>query len=236
MQPGSYATPPAPAPQPAPKKTNIWLWVLGGLGAVILLVIGALVVGGLFLARTVKEVASDPTKLVSMMAKVNPDIEVLDVDDAKKMVRIKDKKSGEVLTVSLEDLMKGKISVTTEGEKGKESASVTFGGKANLPDFVPKYPGVTDIQGLASGLNIGGDGDKGSGGAATFKTSDSLEKVKAFYEEAFKKSGMKAEMNAVGGEGAMIVAKSDDDKLNVSVTLGRSGDETTVMLTYGEKK
>ena len=234
MQPGQFAPPPAP-PAPA-KKSNIWLWVLGGLGAIILLVIGAIVVGGLFLAKTVKEVATNPARLAEIIAKVNPDIEVLDVDDTKKTVRIKDKKSGEVINVSLDDVMNGKIQVSKEGGgKEGESASITFGGKANLPDFVPKYPGA-EPQALMSGINIGGAGDKGTGGTVSFTTKDALEKVRGFYEDAFKKSGMKVETSAMSAEGGMMSARSEDDKLTVAVTLGRSGDETSVVVLYGEKK
>jgi hypothetical protein len=234
MQPGSFAPPP---PQPVKKKSNIWLWVLGGVGAFILLVVGALVVGGLFIAKTVKDVASNPAKLAEIIARVNPDVEVLDVDDAKKTVRIKDKKSGEVVTVSLEDVMQGKVQISKEGGSDKDggSASIQIGGKANLPDFVPKYPGA-EPQGLVSGLNIGGSGEKGTGGTATFTTKDPLDKVRAFYEEAFKKSGMKIESTTMAAEGGLMAAKSEDDKLNVTVTLGRSGDDTSVVLMYAEKK
>lgn len=237
-QPGAYGVPTPPPPQqPVKKGVSIWVWVLGGLLAIFLLIAGAVVVGGLYLARTVKEAASNPAKMAALLAKANPDIEVLDVDESRKSVRIKDKKSGEVLNVTLDDLMQGKITVSKEGGRGgSETSTIQFGGKANLPDFVPRYPGVTEIQGLASGSNLGGSGDHGSGGAATFKTSDDVNKVKAFYEAAFQKSGMKVDVNALSGEGAMIVAKSEDDRLHVSVTLGRSDNETSVMLTYGEKK
>jgi hypothetical protein len=73
-----------------------------------------------------------------MMAAVNPDIEVLDVDEDRGLVKVREKKTGKTLTLNFEDLKKGKIVVkTNEGEE------VAVGGKWEPPDWVPSYPGVT---------------------------------------------------------------------------------------------
>ena len=57
-----------------------------------------------------------------------------------------------------------------------------LGGKADLPNWVPKYPGA-EPKSLGSARS-----DKeGEGGVVTFETPDAPAKVRAFYEAEFQK-------------------------------------------------
>src|SRR5450759_1653720 len=89
--------PPAPAPPggpgamypPPPKKTSPIVWVLVGLGAFLLLVVIAVAGAGFFLVHKVKQAGLDPELMrrnpglatVKMMAALNPNIEVLSVNE-----------------------------------------------------------------------------------------------------------------------------------------------------------
>jgi len=112
--------------------------------------------------------------------KANPDLEVVKTDDKAGEITIRDKKSGEVTTVSYNDISQGKFKMkSASGEevtidatnqngagnvvvKNKEGTTVIGGDQTATapPAWVPAYPGVqTKTGGMRSEK-----GDKVSGG------------------------------------------------------------------------
>ena len=166
--------PPPAAPLPPPKKSNVLKWVLIGIGACFMLIVVAVVGLGLFVAQKAKQAGLD-TDLIKkspalaaakMMVAANPDVEMVSADEGKQEITVREKKTGKVYTMSFEDAKSGKF---TMKENGK--TTLTVGGKAKVPAWVPDYPG-SDPQGAFSA-----QGEDGASGTFTFKTSDSSDKV-----------------------------------------------------------
>ena len=106
----------------ARKKTSVWAWV--AIGCVGIVVFGAVAVGaGLWwVGRKAKAMAEDPTAVVEMIAAMNPDIEIVDRDAGNGKVTVRNKQTGETVTVDLDDIRQGKISFSSdEGEEATMS-------------------------------------------------------------------------------------------------------------------
>ncbi len=249
--------PPPPAPLPAKKKGRAIFWILGGcLGLVIL---GAIVFFSLtyFVFRKAgidpDLMKSNPTLAVAkMVMTVNPDIEVLSVDEKTGIIRVRDKKTGKTMTMNLKDVEKGKIvfqddkegsvEIQTQGEGDNASVEVRSdkgtmqwgaGAKAELPSWLPSYRGAT-----ATGV-FSMNGEDGKAGSCTLKTSDSPEAVASFYESALKQAGFTVQKisQTAPGQGAVIMLMAEDDdggrRANVATQKGDEG--TTITLTFENK-
>lgn len=222
-----------PPPPAAPRKsTPVWVWILAAIGGVIALGLIAVVVVTMFVAQKVTEFASNPKEIARLITAANPDLEFQDFDKDKKTVRVKVKSTGEEMTFNWDDVQQGKIAITKRDDKGEEQrVEIGQGGKANLPHFVPKYPGV-EIQSVMSATG----GADGSGGVANFQTKDSPDKVYDYYAAELKKSGLTLKSEVKAGDTRMITAQSEDEKDNVVVQITGLDGGSNVQLMYGSKK
>lgn len=247
------------SPQGAPTKKGMgaWGWVAIGCGALLLLILGTCFAGGMFLKNKVKGLADDfqknPAKAAAMLVvKMNPDIELVSSDEEK--MTIKDKKTGEEITVNFEDAKEGKFSFKTkDGEAtidassakdgggtmtvtGTNGQTATFGagsGAGSAPSWLPSYPGAT-VTG-----NYDADTGDSHAGALTVSTADALDQVMAFYEDKLEADGFKVEKMTVGGSagsGGTVTGTSEGEKRTVSVVLSSVDGKTQAMVTYTEKK
>jgi hypothetical protein len=243
------------APAAPPKKRGPVFWVL--LGCLGLLVIGAIlaVSGGFWFRSRLKQAGVDaelmqknPALAVAkMMVAVNPDLEVLGVDESRGIIKVRDKKSGKSLTMNLEDAKKGKISfmddegkkieMETSGEGDKaavkirtDDGSMTMGaGAGKLPDWLPSYPGA---EGTGTfGLNS----KEGQAGTYAFKTNDAADDVTTYYEDALKGANFEVQKSSSPGV-VTVVAKNEPEKRSVQITITGKGAETTVMMVFQTSK
>jgi hypothetical protein len=226
--------PPAPLP---PKQSNVLKWVLIGIGTFFVLIIIAVVGLGLFVAQKAKQAGLDPDLIrkspalaaAKMMVAANPDVEMVSADEGKQEITVREKKTGKVYTMSFEDAKNGTF---TMKENGK--TTLTVGGKAKVPAWVPDYPG-SDPQGAFSA-----QGEDGASGTFTFKTKDSSDKVVKYYDDQFKGSGLKVTSNITNQNGqataGMLSAQDEANKHTVTVILGVEGSETTVAVTYATNR
>src|ERR1019366_8141555 len=101
---------PPQAPLPPGKKSNILIWILGG---VVVLVLGSTLmcgVGGYLLLHKVKESGFDSSLMqknpvyaaAKMAATVNPEVEMLSADDSRGTIQDRDKKSGKATTMKFD--------------------------------------------------------------------------------------------------------------------------------------
>lgn len=254
MQP-NYPQPNYPGAPPPRKKVSPLVWILVAVAG--LFVIGGLLVvaGGVFLFHKAKQAGLDSdlmrtnpalaaTKFVTAM---NPDLEVLSVDDRRGVIRVREKSSGKVMVLNFEDARQGKIVLQ---EEGKESVTITARGEGSsgevevqspegvarfgatggrLPDWVPAYPGSSPEGAFSM------QGGEGESAAFHFKTSDAPAKVLGFYNDELKQAGWKVTMTATSGEGGVLVAEDSAKKRNIMVTVG-TGDGTQVSLTLTTRK
>jgi uncharacterized protein YneF (UPF0154 family) len=244
------ATPPVtppPAP-PAKKGTSPLVWILAGCGGLVVIALLVILVGGYFVAHKVKGYADMAKKNPAMAAaklavSFNPDLEIVSEDDDKGTLTIRDKKTGEEITMNAEDIKKGRLTfknkkgeqVTLEGstEKGKEGFSVKTGkgtmafGNAEgetPPSWVPSYPGAKPMASTRQKT------EEGVQGTFSFHTGDSREKVLAFFEKELKTAGFEVERAGQGGM-SNLSAKSGDGKNKVNVVVlavSEGGTQVTV--------
>ena len=258
----NYVPPPPPQyqynPPPPPKQgSKVLMWSLIGCGSLI--VIGAIMIfaGGYFLYNKAKDMGFDPELMEKepalavgkIIAATNPDVELVSVDENKKLITLREKKTGKVVTINLEDAQQGKIvfgeegkgEVTIEAKGEGESGSVDIktsegnarlstGSDAAMPDWIPEYPGA-EITG-----NFSMRSDKTDSGSFGFSTEDSIDEVVSFYEDALKENGLKVStsMQREGGRVTLGTVAGDggDKKQSAYVTAQTEGSLTKVTVTY----
>lgn len=218
--------PPAAQPE-GPKKTPIWVWILAAVGGMIVLGIIAISLLGYYAFQKVKEVADSPTAAAALLAKIDPDLEVLEVDEKKKVIRVRSKKDNEELTLNMADILQGKLKVSKEGKDGVESFEL--GGQVKLPSWLPAYPG-------ANPKGIGAASSKdGEGGVFGFESADAPEKILAFYREGLTKKGfLEKEQEEVKAAAAFVLSMKSESE-GVSITVTPSGSNSQVTVVYGGK-
>ena len=103
--------------QPPKKNIHPIVWILIGLAGCVLLVIIAMVAGGIYMAS---RVAENPVEAIAtLVAAGNPDVEVVASNKEKKIVTFREKSTGKTVTLSIDQLNGGKISFSGEGD-GKD--------------------------------------------------------------------------------------------------------------------
>ena len=247
--------PPAPMPPAAPaKKTNVLLWIAAGCGVLILVVLVVMIAGGIFFGRKAKEFVGGAEKnpalvVAKMIAAANPDIEVVEEDADAGTLTLRNKKTGEVITMNAEDIKDGKISFKSdkgeevtisgsakEGEQGfkieSDEGTLSFGAgaAATLPDWLAIYPGA-ESQGTYSG-----EGKGKTGGAVQFETPDSVAEVLAFYEKELKGAGFATETTKVDRDGSLVggtlTAKDEATGRSATLVCTRIEQATQGLLNY----
>lgn len=230
-------------PQNPQQKKGLSGLAIAGIGCAGLL-LAAFVGGGLLVGKIgskVKEFAADPGKAAGNAAawalEMNPDIEVLKKNEAKREITFKNKTTGEVSTVSFEDLEKGKLTVRndkgqeygldaskvqTEGMviKGPDGKTITAGTAAASapPAEVPQYPGLT----LQDGAGYRVDQAEAVGGMTMGNVSGDVAHVKEHYEGVLKTMGYEVTSIVNGDhESAAITGKKSDGKSTITVMISR---------------
>jgi hypothetical protein len=223
----------APATQaPVKGKISPIVWILLAVAGVFVLGIIGLVGAGLFVAHTV--VNNPGLVLGKIISAQNPDAEVLDTDPGSQTMRIRDRKTGEEVTLSFDDIKKGKLKFSARGKDGVVANMEIGGGAGKLPSWVPTYPGAK-AQGNMTANGESGDGT-GEGGIVTFTTLDPASKVTAFYEAKIKEMGMRVDLSALAGAGSMVMGEDEGRKRTLHVMVAGGSGETTFTVTYGRKR
>lgn len=249
---------PPPAPVVTPKKTSPWLWVLAGCGT--LLVIGIIAIAGVsfFAYRKMQQAGLDPALMqknpglaaAKIAVTMNPDLELISMNEENSTLTVRDKKSGKTVTVSAEDIQEGKItikdddnenvSIQANGNSGtfeiktdKGTVKIGSGAASDVPDWVPTYPGV-EVGGTTS-MQSG----EGSTGSYQFTTPDSVEDVLSYYENALQSAGLEVETNSAKANGQIsggtATGKDSDETRTIAVMASAASGETSVTVTYQDK-
>jgi hypothetical protein len=233
------------------------MWVLVGCGTFILAGVVVVILLGYFVWNKAKEAGLDPELMKNhpaqavgkMVVAMNPDVELVSADDVKGTITVRDKKTGKVVTVNLEQARNGNIkfkaqdngeevSIEAKGDANKGtvevksptgSATFSAGTSAELPDWLPAYPGGT-TEG-----NFSARAKDGMGGSFGFTTTDSVQTVMSFYEDHLRQAGFKVTTMPVQQDGQVIsgtVSAEDADKKRtafVSVTANEGKSQVGVV-------
>ncbi|MFL6263419.1 MAG: hypothetical protein ACJ76Y_27320 [Thermoanaerobaculia bacterium] len=230
-------------------------WI--GIGCLVLLILAGVAFGimGYIAKRALDRVSKNPTMAAAeLMVRANPDLELVKADEDHSTLTIKNKKTGETMTINAEDAKNGNWKITTDkgtasidtsggnglniqatDEKGQKSTT-TFGGSgapASLPSWLPVYPGAT-VQGTYDTTN-----PEGRTAAFTVTTPDASTKVIDYYESQLKGAGLPAEKSTYttnGQTGGTVTGKSADGKREASVIVSSSNGSTQAVITFTEKK
>lgn len=247
--------PPGAPQQPAKKGLGPFGWILIGCGGLI--VVGAIAIGGMmyaggrFLKHKAAEFEKNPTFAAAKLAvQVNPDLEIVSSDEKDGTLTIKNKKTGEVTTMSAEEASEGRWTFKSDqgtatidasgkdgtvkmtGDKGQ---TVTFGAglQKDLPSWLPVYPGGS-VKGAFDATTA-----EGRSAMFTVTTNASASQVLDYYETELKAAGFKVDKttytanNQVGGA---VTGTSDDKKRIASVVITASPEGTSAAVTFQEKK
>ena len=242
-----------------PKKKGLspLAWIGIGCGTLLVIVAVAMVVVGLIAARKFKDVAGDfkdnpEMAAARLIVKVNPELEEVSADEEAGTITVRHTKTGEIATVSIQDLKEGRIKFTTdEGEFSVEATgdgdegtfSVTRGDETwkmrtgvdttgEIPAWVPVVEGAE----IESPHVVESEG-KTSGGFQ-LRSTESVEAATAFYRERLEAGGFEVNVNSFSmGEadsGAVVTGSKDDGQRNVTAMIRTDEGATRVVVSYQE--
>ncbi|MBI1896070.1 MAG: hypothetical protein HYS04_05965 [Acidobacteria bacterium] len=242
--------PQGPGPGPAPKKTSPLVWILLALGGLVVVVGLAVTIGGYFLYQTAKKAAQNPGfAAAKLIVAANPELDLVSTDEGRGTLTVRERKTGKTVIMNFEDIQKGKLTIQEEGKeavsleatgdaekgvlqiKSKEGSVMVGANNAQLPDWLPRYPGATMEGNFAAS---GGDGQMTT---FAFKTKDAAEAVLKFYGDALKQNGFQTTSTTATERGktsgGMVTASHDASKRSVVVTVGseEGGTSGTIMVT-----
>lgn len=237
-------------------------WVAIGCGVLVVIVLLVTTVGGLFMAKKIKDVAGDldfegdPAMATArLIVRMNPELEEVAVDEEDGTITVRHKDTGETVTVDFEDLEKGKISFTTDDGKevtidasetgeegtlevksGDESFTLKTGVETTgeVADWVPVYPGAE----TESVHSMTAEGNLSGGFQAT--TDADVGAVVDFYQSELEESGHDVRVDRFsteGENGAVVHGQDQDAGRNVTVMIRLDEDGLTrIAVSYREGK
>ncbi|HEX7554953.1 MAG TPA: DUF4339 domain-containing protein [Geothrix sp.] len=246
----SVPGPPQPGngqPQTPPRKANKALfWVLGGCGGLLLLVLLGFAVTVFWVRQKVGNLQRNPAVAAAeLIVRANPELEVVATDYTKGTITMRDKKTGETLTMDATKVKEGRFAF--KDGRGKEfrinaldggsgtvqvqgpDAQASFGAasKDQTPAWLPTYPG-TAVEGVASVTS-----KSGASGTVVQRTSDSPAQVFEAFEKTLKAAGF-----TVGTvhtpDGGMVIGDQIPSRRHVVAAIGKNRGQTVVTLTYRE--
>jgi len=207
-------------------------WVGIGCGTIAIVAVIAMVMLLGMCRRWAADVKKNPEKATAeMIVRLTPGLEKVSSNDRTGELTFRDKKTGEVITMSYEDIKAGKITV-----RDAEGRTTQIGGEPDLsqvPSWVPRYPGAAAEGGVMQ-QKQGAKVD----GVVNLTTTDAPAKVVAFFKETGGKSGLAVgtenTMTVEGQEIAQIELAGDGRKLTVNAVKPAGEPKTTVTLLYSE--
>jgi len=259
-EPTAYTPPPAPGATPKKKGLSPLAWVGIGCGGLLLLAIIAFVVAGAiglsWLGGKAKEFEENPAMAsAKMMVAMNPELELVEADDEAGTLTIRNKETGEVMTVGLDEIEEGRITFESEDgeeitlgmEEGAEEGEGAFtvrdesgntrmrigaGGEEDIPGWVPRFEGASP-----QGTYYSESGGEIAGGFS-YETGDSVDDVLAYFAEAFAEADLEetGRTSSQVGEGRYATLNGEGGGRTVGVMATSEGETTQVVVSYSEKQ
>ena len=239
------------------KGLSTLAWIGIGCGVLVVIVAAVMIVIGLFVVKKAKDVAGDfkdnpEMAAARLIVKMNPELEEVSSDEEAGTLTIRHTKTGEIVTVSIEDLKAGRIRFTTdEGEvtvdatgdaeegtvnvtRGDESWTLKTGvdTSAKLPEWVPVFPGAE----VSNTHVVEGEG-RVSGGFQ-LSCSEPVDAAVEFYRGKLEADGFEVRVNTFSlGEtdaGAVVTGSQGDGQRSVTAMIRTEEGATRVVVSYQE--
>lgn len=250
--PPPYAPPAAPPPAPEKKKGLPPLaWVGIGCGALLVIALIVFVAGSMFVAKKVRDVAGDfesnPAMAAAELAvRLDPNLELVESDQEAGTLTVRNKQTGEEMTVNLDDIEQGRLSaITGEGEEqsvtwGQGEGGIEFtteeggttsriqigAGSDEVPDWVPVYPG-SEPAGTYLATTA-----EGASGLFSVTTGDAPEEVLDWYAGELEKLELTVERTSFATEvnrGGTVTGRREGREVTVTVVSQDGGTSAQVM-------
>jgi hypothetical protein len=245
--PGAASQSSSPVP-PAEEKSGALKWILIGCLGILLIALVLFGACSLFVAKKAQDFAGEMSEnpamaAAEMVVRLNPEIELVSKDEANQTLTIRNKETGEEMTLDLEEVKEGRFSwesqgktvtidgsaaagdgeggfITIEDETGDEKLSMGTGTPEEIPDWIPTYPGaqVESPFMMTSGEELQG--------TISFETGDSLTDVETFYVQELEASGFDVEKSTFATEAmqtTMLSATQNGRSVLVNITVEESG-------------
>jgi hypothetical protein len=242
-------------------KVGIGCGIVALVGIIVVIV--AVVAGGMFVAQKAKEAGLDPELMeknpelaaAKMIVAANPDLELVEADEDAGTITIRNTKTDEELTVDYRDLEEGKIVFKTDkGElkieqeaAGEGGATMTYSGEEGEAGTV-RYGTATSADQLPDWLPIH-EGemtigyitqtDTADNGMVTIETSDSLDNISDFYKNALESDGFSittSSMDAGGRRMVSVRGVDDEGGRTVAMTATEENGISKIGVTFHSKK
>jgi hypothetical protein len=221
-------------PQSAAKKTSPLVWILAGIGVIVVLAMITCGVGAFFIGRGLKNAGFDSDlmkknpglAMTKMVTALNPNFEVVSTNDGAGTVTVREKSTGKTVTYKFDPDKQSLVIIGDDGAQVKIGASAAN----KMPDWAPVYPGSSP-EGTYSVQS-----SEGNSGTFTFKTSDAASKVTSYYQDQLRAAGFNVTLVSSGDQGGMLSAEDADKKRTIIITAGASNGTTTASVIVNEKK
>ena len=210
--------------------------------------------GGKSLSEIAQEFQNNPAKAAAETAiRLNPELEIVSTDDEAGTLTFRNSTTGEESTLNFEDIAEGRFSMTTDEGEYKIDASdggeggVTFTGPegetrfgasadlSDVPDWVPTYPGATDVQSTLHSANA-----DGLMGAFTAKTSDDAQTVADHFKQVFADRGYEVgtESMTKTGDGVygVVAGERKAEGRAINVVILESQGQSQVTINYNQQQ
>jgi len=246
-----------PTQAPARQGLHPLAWVGIGCGVIMVIVVVGLVIGGYFVARSVKSVAEDfednpGLAAARLVVKASPELEEVEVDEDAGTMTIRNTRTGELVTVNFEDIKQGRFSWTAGGEEvtvdvsDAESGTVKIessDGKGfqlstgdavteDVPEWVPIYPG-TEPKNRGSMKT-----DTTVSGNYTASTDDGVDEVLDWFRNELSAAGYEVNINTYSGDkgkGGMVNGTLKGEGKTVVVIANKEDGPTHITVTHNQK-
>ncbi len=254
----------APGPQGQQRKgLSPLAWIGIGCGVLVLVVLIGLVGLGLFARHKLKQAGISTEMLeknpVEAAARIyvatNPEVEMVEVDGDEGTFTVRNKKTGELITLNMDDIKEGKISVRNETtgqevhitaeENGEGSGSVTItdekgekliqtgeGAVKDLPDWAPVYPGAS----TEGHFSMTSEGERMV--TLSLKTEDPVDDVLEFYKSKLKAEGFSTSVTTQSGDegkAGFIIGTDEEGGRSIQVSASEEDGATSIGLSCTEK-
>lgn len=206
-------------------------WVGIGCGGLLLLVLAAGVWAFFIAKKKIEEFTANPHKTAAeWVVSKNPELEEVSHDEGNGTMTIRTK-DGQKMTLSYEDIAKGKITLT---DKDGNTTRIGSSDLSQIPTWVPKAADLTD------GISVfHSEAGNEITGQFSGKSPRSAEELRTFLEAEAKDLNLTNSSSSsfeVGGNATITLAFSGGGKsLNIVIT-GKPGKDSLVNTNYSEKR
>ena len=246
------------AQAPARKGLPTIAWIGIGCGALMIMVLVVVMVGGFFVARKVKDVAADfeenPAMATArMIVKLTPELEEVSTDEEAGTITVRNTETGEEITVNFDEIEDGKFSFTTEkGEITVDASQMKDTGSIKVTDekggvvfstggavsddleaWVPIYPGCEPTNRHTMRT------EQEQTGGFELETPASVKEALEFYRAALADEGYEVVVNTFtqdDSEGGMVNGSHEEKGRNVVAIFNSEGGEPTkIVISYSQR-